>query len=109
MSKTKSFNLLYERMPPESRAAVERRVQETKLEIQFVKEREIEHLTQEEMDLFLEVKQAAMSQIEKREDMPVGTLRKLINALGGDLELVARFPEGTIVLKGFDKMNTSQS
>ncbi len=47
MPKTKSFRLLYEKMPPESRAAVEHRVQETLREMQIAKEREAELMTQE--------------------------------------------------------------
>ena len=40
----------------------------------------------------LGVKQAAVSKLERRTDMYVSTLRGLIEAMGGTLEIVARFP-----------------
>jgi DNA-binding XRE family transcriptional regulator len=40
----------------------------------------------------LGVEQAAVSRLERRTDMYVSTLRKLIRAMGGELEVIARFP-----------------
>jgi hypothetical protein len=40
--------------------------------------------------------QAAVAQMEQRTDMKVSTLREAIAAMGGELELVARFPSGDI-------------
>ena len=37
--------------------------------------------------------QAAASKIERRADMYVSTLRSFIQAIGGDLEIIARFPD----------------
>jgi len=42
----------------------------------------------------LHIKQAAVSKIEKRTDMYVSTLRSFIEAMGGSLEIVAKFPNG---------------
>jgi len=38
--------------------------------------------------------QGEISRIEQREDHMVSTLRRLVRALGGDLEVHARFPDG---------------
>jgi helix-turn-helix protein len=42
----------------------------------------------------LKVGQDAVSKIETRGDMYVSTLRDFIRAMGGELELVAQFPNG---------------
>jgi len=40
----------------------------------------------------LKVGQDAVSKLETRTDMYISTLRGFVNAMGGELELVARFP-----------------
>ncbi len=37
-----------------------------------------------------------MAKIEKRSDLYLSTLRNHIEAMGGELELNARFPEGAV-------------
>jgi len=41
----------------------------------------------------LGLKQAAISRLENRDDMRISTLREYVEALGGDLEVYARFKE----------------
>ena len=40
----------------------------------------------------LKIKQSSVSKLERRTDMYVKTLAKLIRAMGGELEIIARFP-----------------
>jgi transcriptional regulator with XRE-family HTH domain len=56
--------------------------------------RERRGLTQQDVASKLGVKQATISGMERRDDIQLSTLRKLISALGGCLEVFARFPEG---------------
>lgn len=58
--------------------------------------RETLNLTQNEIARRLQINQATLSRIERRSDMFIGTLRNLVTAMGGSLELIARFPEATI-------------
>ena len=44
------------------------------------------------------VTQSALSQIESQDDVQVSALRKLVEALGGELDIVARFGDRSIVL-----------
>ena len=44
------------------------------------------------------VSQSALSQIESQDDLQLSTLRRLVKALGGELDIVARFGERSIVL-----------
>jgi DNA-binding XRE family transcriptional regulator len=44
------------------------------------------------------VTQSALSQVESQNDVQLSTLRRLVKALGGELDIVARFGERSIVL-----------
>jgi len=58
-------------------------------------------LSQEEIAGTLNVGQAAIAKLEKRADMCVSTLRRFVEAMGGELEIVARFPDGEVRIKNF--------
>jgi transcriptional regulator with XRE-family HTH domain len=53
-------------------------------------------LTQEELAGMLHIKQAAVARLENRTDMYISSPRKYIGALGGELDIVVRFPDGNI-------------
>lgn len=53
--------------------------------------------TQVELAAELGLGQGSVSKIERAADMYLSTLRRYIEALGGELEVLARFPEGTAV------------
>lgn len=57
-------------------------------------------LTQAEIAERLEVAQGNISRTLRRADVRVSTLRSVIEAMGGELELVARFPDATYAIAG---------
>jgi transcriptional regulator with XRE-family HTH domain len=58
-------------------------------------------LTQERMAEKLHIKQKQISEIEKRTDMHISTLRRTVQAMGGNLSLVVQFPDRPpVVLTG---------
>jgi len=59
-------------------------------------------VTQEELAERLQISQSNVSRLEKRRDMLVSTLREVVEAFGGELHLVAEFPDGSIEIKQFD-------
>lgn len=59
-------------------------------------------LTQEELASALEVKQPTLSRMESQGDMQISTLRRLVRALGGEVDIVVRLPQGQICLTQFD-------
>jgi len=62
-------------------------------------------LTQERMSETLGVGQESISRLEKRSDLLISTLGSYIKAMGGELRLVAEFPDRQpIVLKGLVSM-----
>jgi hypothetical protein len=40
--------------------------------------------------------------LEKQSDMQISTLQKIVKALGGELEVLAKFPKGTVKIDQFD-------
>ena len=66
--------------------------------------RELRHarkLTQVRMAKTLGITQDSVSRLEKRSDLLLSTLRKTVQAMGGNLSLVAEFPDRPpVVLSG---------
>ncbi len=50
-----------------------------------------------------------VSKIEHRTDMYISNLRENIRALGGDLEIVAKFPDGEVKIANFGERWSSDS
>ena len=63
--------------------------------------RQARQLTQATLSNTLQVGQAAVAKMEKRTDMYVGNLRRFVEAMGGQLDVVARFPEGSVKIGNF--------
>jgi transcriptional regulator with XRE-family HTH domain len=49
----------------------------------------------------LGIRQPSLSKLENQDDMQISTLRRLVEALGGKLEIVAHLPRGDIRLNQF--------
>jgi hypothetical protein len=84
-------------LPPESIARIDARVRETMSRLRLSDIREAVGHTQVAVAAKLELGQASVSKIESAADMYLSTLRRYIEALGGELVVSARFPEGTVV------------
>jgi len=65
-------------------------------------------MTQQELALALDVDQSAVSKLEHRTDMYVSTLRRSIAAMGGQLEIRAVFPQGTVRINQFEQAATDE-
>ena len=63
--------------------------------------RQAKALSQVKLAESLQVNQAAISKMEHRTDMYISTLRDYIRAMGGDLEIVANFPDGSVKISNF--------
>jgi DNA-binding XRE family transcriptional regulator len=58
--------------------------------------RQARGLSQKMLAEALHVQQPAIAKLEKRADMYLSTLRSHIEAMGGKLEIVASFPDGSV-------------
>lgn len=100
----RKFSELRERMSPERRARNEARALALLAAMDLSELRNACRVTQEELAARLEVAQSNVSRLERRRDMLVSTLREVIEALGGELHLVAFFPEeGAVRIRYFEE------
>lgn len=60
-----------------------------------------QELCQDMLAKTLHVNQAAISKMERRTDMYISMLRNYIRAMGGELEIIATFPEGQVKIENF--------
>jgi transcriptional regulator with XRE-family HTH domain len=89
-------------LSPAQRRKVEARAAELIAEEMTLRElRHARKLTQVKMARTLGVTQDSISRLEKRSDLLLSTLRKTVEAMGGNLSLVAEFPDrAPVVLSG---------
>lgn len=85
---------VFDSLPAERRARIEARSEALQDEYKTLQDlRKARELTQERMAETLGVKQENISRLEKRSDLLLSTLRSYVAAMGGSLELVAKFPD----------------
>lgn len=82
------------RIKPATRARIEAEGRRLSDDLHLSQLRKARGLTQETMAELLGVSQAEVSKMERRTELYVGTLRKFIEAMNGELVLAARFPDG---------------
>ena len=97
----KKFSELRAKMSPEAQARSAARAAATLVEMQLQELRKSREVTQVDVARGMNVEQAAVSKLERREDMYVSTLRDYVKALGGELKLVASFPDAEIQVHPF--------
>jgi transcriptional regulator with XRE-family HTH domain len=99
------------KLSPARRRKVESRASELVAEEMTLRElRTARKLTQVRLARILGITQDSVSRLEKRSDFLLSTLRKTVEAMGGNLSLVAEFPDRPpIVLAGISDNDTSPS
>jgi len=88
-------------MPADRRARFEGWVHEDLSDMLLSEIRRLAGLTQEQLAVSLGVKQPTLSQLESQDDMQISTLRRIVEALGGELEIIATLPTGRVTLSQF--------
>jgi DNA-binding XRE family transcriptional regulator len=97
----KKFAVLRAQMSPESQVRAAAKAQAMLAEMPLNELRQARGLSQKMLAEVLHVQQPAIAKIEKRTDMYISTLRSHIEAMGGQLEVVARFPDGAVKISNF--------
>lgn len=92
---------LTERFTPDRAERVTRRAAELRAEMALHEIRQALQHSQAELARALKVNQPAVAKLERRADMYVSNLRRYVEALGGKLEITAKFPEGNVVVRNF--------
>lgn len=86
-------------MTPERMARIDARADRDYRRIVLRDLRKTLGITQKQLADALGVTQSNLSQLEHREDYQLATLRKVVRALGGELDIIARFPDRLVALK----------
>ena len=97
------FSNLTNDISPERRAIIEARKTELREEMELYELRQAIGISQESLAQHLDVKQPAIAKMERRSDLRIQSLRKLIEAMGGSLEIKAHFPQGDVTLTNYSK------
>jgi transcriptional regulator with XRE-family HTH domain len=101
----KKFNNLIEKMSQESRKRISKKKEELYTGLALQELRQALQLTQQQLAGTLKLNQAAISKIEHQSDMYVSTLRRFLNAMGGELRIIAHFPQGDVVINQFEEIS----
>ena len=105
MAGHRKFQSLRDKMTPAQRERVKARVSELQKEMLLSELRKVAGQTQQALADELAVSQPCLSKMEKQTDMQIGTLERIIESLGGRLELIAHMPGGDVVLTQFTKQS----
>ena len=104
-----NYNVLRNRMSPERRARIDRAVQKELERMLLVELRKLSGMTQAQVAKALGIKQPSLSQLESQDDMQISTLRRIVEALGGELEIIATLPTGRVALSQFKEQRRGRS
>lgn len=92
---------------PDVRAAAAKRTMEMLAAIPLSELRRARELSQVTLAELLDASQSEVSKIEHRTDLYVSTLRRYVEAMGGELDIVARFPDGSVRINQFEQLETA--
>jgi DNA-binding XRE family transcriptional regulator len=103
----RNVNKIIESLPATRRRKIEKLAKTLIAEEMTLQElRRAREMTQVKMAKRLGVAQKQISEIEKRTDMHISTLRRSIEAMGGKLSLVAQFPDREpVILSGISSLD----
>jgi DNA-binding XRE family transcriptional regulator len=105
----KNFAQLRAQLSPESRRLSQDKAQAMLAEMSLNELRQARGLSQKMLAELLHLQQPSIAIIEKRTDMYISTLRSHIEAMGGELEVVARFPDGAVKISNFADLGSASA
>ena len=106
---TKKLSELTKGISSDRRKRIEAKKEVLRQEMNLSEIRQALTLTQSTLASTLNVGQAEISKIENRTDMFVSTLRKFIEAMGGELEIRATFPDHSVKIENFSSLKQAKT
>jgi len=102
----RNVNDIIRNLPPAERKKVEARTAQLIAEEMTMRQlRKACRLTQQKVAKSLRIGQEGVSKIERRSDLLISTLRDYVQAMGGQLSLVVKFPDREpVVLSGITEI-----
>jgi len=95
------FEKLEKKMGAKRVKAAQAKAKEIMAEMLVAEIRKKAGFTQEDLANAMGIKQPTLSKLEAQDDIQISTLQRLIQALGGQLELIAHMPGGDIKISQF--------
>ena len=102
------FREIREQMAPERQERIRHRTEELLGELPLQELRQARAMSQEELAEVLGLNQATISKLERRTDMYLSSLRRFVEAMGGELEITARFPEGKVRIQLLEDLEEAE-
>jgi hypothetical protein len=99
MTGHRSFTELTKGFSPERRARAAAKAAALREAMTLEELRRTRDISQGQLAEALDVGQPAVAKLEKRGDMHVSNLRRYVEALGGTLEITARFADASVVIR----------
>jgi transcriptional regulator with XRE-family HTH domain len=100
----KSFDELVKRTASKAtRQKAVRRRRELLAELLLSELRKLAGKSQRELAKALGIKQPSLSKLENQDDMQISTLKRIVEALGGEVQVLVRIPRGTVRVRQFDR------
>ena len=104
MTGHRPFSELIKNWSPERKARTAGKLRALKGEMALAELRQARERSQQQLARVLKVGQPAVAKLERRADMYVSNLRRYIEALGGSLEITARFSDATVRITNFSDL-----
>jgi transcriptional regulator with XRE-family HTH domain len=101
----RKFTELEAKMSADALARSDARYQEMVAEMPLHELRRARGMSQETLAKVLRIRQPNVAKLEKRTDIYISTLRATIEAMGGTLDIVARFPDGAVKITNFSSID----
>ncbi len=100
----KKFADLRAQMTPQAREQADEKTQTMLAEMPLHEPRRARGLSHKVLAEALHVQQPSVAKLERRTDMYISTLRSHIEAMGGELEVIAKFPDGVVKINNFAEL-----
>jgi predicted XRE-type DNA-binding protein len=103
----KKFTVLRAGMSQAAREKADGMARQMLAEMPLNELRQARGLSQKMLAEVLHVQQPSIAKLEKRTDMYLSTLRSHIEAMGGQLDVIARFPDGSVKINNFTDLGAT--
>ena len=97
----KNFNELRAKRSPEARQRSRMKAKALMADMLISEIRKDAGFTQQDLADALGMKQPSVARIEKQEDMQISTLTRIVECLGGKLEIIAHMPKADLTIRNF--------
>jgi len=104
----KPFRSLWEQMSPDAQAAAEQQMQAMLAALPLQALQQARHRAHAHLATIGQGTPVSLATLERRTDRYISTLRSVIEAMGGTLEITAKFPEGVVRISRFHDLAAAE-